>query len=202
MYNLLKNPLILSMVGMIAIGCSSTKPPVMPTSATTNITPANANATTGATDNSNVNPTATATANHNSVYFAFNQHDINNNYNGIIKANADYLTTDTAANIQIQGNTDDIGSEEYNLALGQQRADVVKQTLIADGVSANKIEAISNGKLKAKYLNDNDSSKAQNRRADILYQATAPSGYSLDKDGVPVVDNTFYAGNPVIEGVQ
>src|SRR6185437_9721266 len=78
---------------------------------------------------------APVVSNHNSVYFGFDQYDIKEGYTGIVKANADHLVATPAAKVQVQGNTDAVGSVEYNLALGQRRADAVKKALIADGAS-------------------------------------------------------------------
>ena len=142
---------------------------------------------------------APSSSNHNSVYFAFDKYDIRDGYSGIIKANADYLTATKHAKVQVQGNTDDIGSVEYNLALGQRRADAVKRALIASGAHKH-IEATSNGKLSPKYPNDNAVGRGQNRRSDIMYKSGQPGGYSLDSNGLPMVDGSFYSGT-VNEGV-
>ena len=141
---------------------------------------------------------APAVSNHNSVYFAFDKYDIRDGYTGIVKSNSDYLASNSTARVQVQGNTDDIGSVEYNLALGQRRADAVKRALIAGG--AHHVEATSNGKLKPKYPNDNAVGRGQNRRSDIMYKSGQPGGYSLDSNGLPMVDGSFYSG-AVTEGV-
>lgn len=140
--------------------------------------------------------------NHNAVYFAFDKYNIVNNYDGVIKANGDYLISNSAAKVQIQGNTDDIGSVEYNLALGQRRANAVKNALISDGVNKRQIEAVSNGKLKPKYPNDIDDGRAKNRRSDIIYKMNEPKGYSMNSDSLPMVDDSFYNGQEVQEGIQ
>lgn len=144
---------------------------------------------------------APVVSNHNSVYFGFNQYDIKDGYTGIVKANADHLTASSTAKVQVQGNTDDIGSVEYNLALGQKRADAVKKALVADGATKKQVEAVSYGKLKPKYPNDNDASRAQNRRTDIVYKSGQPNGYSEDSNSLPMVDANVYSGT-VVEGVQ
>lgn len=142
----------------------------------------------------------TAGTNHNAVYFAFNKYDIQDQYAGIVKANADYLAANPQAKTQVQGNTDDIGSVEYNLSLGQKRADATKKALIAAGASKSQIEATSNGKVNPKFANDTDSDRAMNRRADIIFQADQPKGYSTE-NGMPVVDSSVYSGT-VAQGVQ
>jgi peptidoglycan-associated lipoprotein len=69
----------------------------------------------------------------------------------------------------IQGNTDDSGTTEYNLALGQKRSDAVRKLLSLLGVSESQIEAVSFGKEKPKSTSADDTGRAENRRADIVY---------------------------------
>lgn len=139
-------------------------------------------------------------SNHNSVYFSFDKYDIKGEFHGLIKANSDYLVSHADARVQVQGNTDDIGSVEYNIALGQKRANSVRQALVAEGANYNTIETVSYGKLKAKYSNDK-ASRRGNRRADIVYKSAQPQGYSMDDNGLPMVNNTFYNGEMIPEGV-
>ena len=70
----------------------------------------------------------------------------------------------------IQGNTDDSGTTEYNLALGQKRSDAVRRALNLLGVAENQMEAVSLGKEKPKVPNSDDAARAENRRADLIYQ--------------------------------
>ena len=69
----------------------------------------------------------------------------------------------------IQGNTDDAGTTEYNLALGQKRSEAVRKLLGLLGVSESQMEAVSFGKEKPKSMNNDDAGRAENRRADIVY---------------------------------
>ena len=192
-----KKLLAAAIVSAEVVACSSAKPPVpapVPE-------PAPAPAPAPAPEPAPVVASAPVVSNHNSVYFGFNQYDIKDGYNGIIKANSDYLAASAPAKVQVQGNTDDIGSVEYNLALGQKRADAVKKALIAGGATSAQVEATSNGKLKPKYGNDTDANRAQNRRSDIIYKSGQPKGYSEDSNGLPMVDGSVYSGS-VVEGVQ
>ena len=192
---MLKKILAAAIVSAAVVACSSTKPPEPAPE------PAPAPAPAPVIASAPVVASAPVISNHNAVYFAFNKYDIQDGYTGIVKANSDYLTASAPAKVQVQGNTDDIGSVEYNLALGQKRADAVKKALIAGGAKPAQVEAISNGKLKPKYPNDTDASRAQNRRADIDYTADQPKGYSQDSNGLPMVDGSVYTGS-VVEGVQ
>ena len=190
-----KKILAAAIVCAAVVACSSAKPPVPAPE------PAPAPAPVPAPEPAPVVASAPVVSNHNAVYFGFNLYDIKDGYNGIIKANSDYLAASAPAKVQVQGNTDDIGSVEYNLALGQRRADAVKKALIAGGATSAQVEAISNGKLKPKYPNDTADSRAQNRRSDIMYQSGQPKGYSVDSNNLPMVDGSVYTGS-VAEGVQ
>lgn len=105
-----------------------------------------------------------------SVYFDFDSYAIKSEYNGLLAAHAKYLSSHTSRNILVQGNTDERGGREYNLALGQKRAVAVTKTLTANGVNAAQLEAVSLGKEKPKATGNNEEAWAQNRRADIVYK--------------------------------
>lgn len=104
-----------------------------------------------------------------SIYFDFDQFIIKPEYRNTIQAHANYLLNHPDARIRIEGNADDRGSREYNLALGQKRASSVKKVLNIMGVSDTKIETISYGEEKPKSYGDNEAALAENRRADIVY---------------------------------
>ena len=123
----------------------------------------------------------------NSINFDFNKYNIDGKYANLLKANSDYLIKDGVAKVQVQGNTDDIGSAEYNIALGQKRADAVKKVLVANGAKPEQVDAISNGKLKPKFVGNTEDARAQNRRADIIYQNDQPKDYNLDSNGLPMM---------------
>lgn len=79
-------------------------------------------------------------------------------------------------NIVIQGNTDERGGREYNLALGQKRSEAVKQRLQLLGIPAERIEAVSFGREKPVAFGHSEEAWAQNRRADIVYPTEVTSG--------------------------
>ncbi len=87
----------------------------------------------------------------------------------MLSAHASYLKANPKQKVIIQGNTDDRGTAEYNLALGQRRSDAVRKSLNLMGVSDDQMEAVSFGKEKPKAEGDNEAAWAQNRRADIVY---------------------------------
>lgn len=104
-----------------------------------------------------------------SVYFGFDQYVVQTDYNSQLRAHAKFITSEPKARVLIQGNTDDRGSREYNLALGQKRADAVKKQLVLMGAPESQIESVSLGKEKPKALGDNEAAWAENRRVDMLY---------------------------------
>jgi peptidoglycan-associated lipoprotein len=104
-----------------------------------------------------------------SVYFGFDEYTVQTKYQKMLSAHASYLKGNPTQKIIIQGNTDERGTAEYNLALGQRRSDAVRKSLNLMGVSDNQMEAVSFGKEKPKSEGDNEAAWAENRRADIIY---------------------------------
>jgi peptidoglycan-associated lipoprotein len=104
-----------------------------------------------------------------SVYFDFNEYTVQTKYQKTLSAHASYLKANPKQKVIIQGNTDERGTAEYNLALGQRRSDAVRKSLNLMGVSDDQMEAVSFGKEKPKAEGDNESAWAENRRADIVY---------------------------------
>ncbi|MGA8049868.1 MAG: peptidoglycan-associated lipoprotein Pal [Burkholderiales bacterium] len=104
-----------------------------------------------------------------SVYYDFDKYDIKDEYKPMIEAHAKYLRAHPDMKVLIQGNTDERGSREYNVALGQRRADGVKNMLKLLGVREEQVEAVSLGEEKPKAQGTTEADYAQNRRSDILY---------------------------------
>ncbi|GAB6080586.1 peptidoglycan-associated lipoprotein Pal [Hydrogenophilus thermoluteolus] len=109
-------------------------------------------------------------AHQRSIYFDFDRYEIKPEYQSLVVAHAQLMQKYPTVKVLIQGNADERGSREYNLALGQKRAEAVKQALAALGVAAERIEAVSLGEEKPVCTERNESCYAQNRRADILYE--------------------------------
>jgi peptidoglycan-associated lipoprotein len=87
----------------------------------------------------------------------------------VVQNHSDYLTKNQGRKILIQGNTDERGGTEYNLALGQKRAEAVRRSMSALGVAENQMEAVSLGEEKPKAMGAGEAAWAENRRADIVY---------------------------------
>lgn len=105
-----------------------------------------------------------------SVYYDFDKFAVKEQYAPVVNAHSNFLASHKAAHVTLQGNCDERGSREYNLALGQRRADSVKKLMMASGVSANQIDTISFGKEKPRNPGHNKAAWAENRRTDIVYR--------------------------------
>lgn len=115
-----------------------------------------------------------AAAEKHSVYFKFDKSDLNDADRAVLESNAKSLREHPAAKIVIQGNTDERGSSEYNLALGQRRAVSTKKALGVLGVKNGNMEVSSLGELQPKALCHDESCWSENRRADIVYSSVNP----------------------------
>ena len=104
-----------------------------------------------------------------SVYFGYNQASVSDEYDAMLIANAAYLKAHPALVTEVQGNCDERGSREYNLALGARRAESVKRALELAGADGSRINAISYGSEKPVASGKDEESYSQNRRADIVY---------------------------------
>ena len=104
-----------------------------------------------------------------SVYFGYDDFSIQSNYSALIERQGKYLAGNAGLNIKIEGNADERGSSEYNLALGQKRAEAVARALKVYGVKDAQVEAVSWGKEKPRNTAHNETAWAENRRADIVY---------------------------------
>jgi len=104
-----------------------------------------------------------------SVYFDYDKYDIRSEYTELVTAHAKFLAGNRQFKMLIQGNTDERGSREYNLALGQKRADSLKKMLTVLGAREDQLEAVSLGEEKPKNEGQNEAAWAENRRGDMLY---------------------------------
>lgn len=105
-----------------------------------------------------------------SVYFDYDEYVIKDEFKPLIEAHARFLIKNPKMKMRILGNADERGSREYNLALGQKRAEAVRRSLSLLGVPDSQMEAVSLGKEKPVALGHDEASWSQNRRADLVYQ--------------------------------
>lgn len=97
------------------------------------------------------------------VYFALNKYNITNDSAEILKLQSEWLKADPSINIIVEGHCDERGTREYNLALGERRANAVKNFLVKQGVSASRIKTISYGKERPVVLGSGEAIWAKNR---------------------------------------
>lgn len=105
-----------------------------------------------------------------SVYFDYDKEDIKPEFHVVIEQNARYLRENPDVQARIEGNADERGSREYNLALGQRRAEAVMKRMSMLGVSEKRMEAVSYGEEKPRRTGHDESSWAENRRSDLVVQ--------------------------------
>lgn len=104
-----------------------------------------------------------------SIYFDLDSYTVKDEFKPLVEAHARYLRENPSARMLIQGNTDERGGREYNLALGQKRADAVKKMLSLLGAKEEQIESVSLGEEKPKAPGSTEEAFSENRRDDILY---------------------------------
>lgn len=105
-----------------------------------------------------------------SVYFDFDDFAVKTDFHGVIENHGKYLQTHPALAIRLEGHADERGSAEYNLSLGQKRAEAVQRALKLYGVKESQMEAVSFGEERPRATEGVESAWAQNRRADIAYR--------------------------------
>jgi peptidoglycan-associated lipoprotein len=111
-----------------------------------------------------------------SIYFDLDKYEVKDEYKDLVAAHAKYLVANKGFKVLLQGNTDERGSREYNLSLGQKRAEAVKRSLTLLGVQEGQIESVSLGEEKPKNPGHDEAAWSENRRADILYKAADGRG--------------------------
>ena len=105
-----------------------------------------------------------------SVYFDYDSFVVRDDGRPVVENHSAYLNKNKERKVLIQGNTDERGGTEYNLALGQKRAEAVRRAMGSLGVAEGQMEAVSLGEEKPKATGSNEAAWAENRRADIVYQ--------------------------------
>ena len=104
------------------------------------------------------------------LYFDFDSYILKEEYANLIAQHAQVLAADGSLRVVLEGHTDELGSREYNVALGQQRAEAVLRALTLLGARANQVEAVSFGEEKPASLGGDAQSRALNRRVEISYR--------------------------------
>ena len=104
-----------------------------------------------------------------SIYFDYDKYDVRAEYKDLVTAHAKFLANNRQFKMLMQNNTDERGNREYNLALGQKRADSIKKMLTLLGAREDQVESVSLGEEKPKSEGQNEAAWAENRRGDMLY---------------------------------
>ena len=102
-------------------------------------------------------------------YFDFDQSVVKQDGFADLEAHARYLSQNPGASVRLEGHADERGTREYNIALGERRANAVERLLIVNGASASQVETISYGEEKPAVMGQGEASWAQNRRVELKY---------------------------------
>ena len=103
-------------------------------------------------------------------YFDFDTSEINSDARDVLVAHARYLSSNPSMNARLEGHADDRGTKEYNLALGERRANAVERFLIVNGAARGQLETISYGEEKPAMEGTSDAARAQNRRVELIFR--------------------------------
>ena len=179
----MKKFLIAAVLVAVLAGCSTqpSAPVDDQSTAAAAAAAAKSGATTSGTTTSGLSGASTGTGNMDalkdpnsvlskrSVYFEFDSFVVEDKYKAQIEAHAKYLANNKNAKITLQGHTDERGSREYNIALGQKRADGVKKMLLLMGAQESQLESVSLGEEKPRCTETTEACYGENRRSDMLY---------------------------------
>lgn len=169
----IKNVLTVSMVaGVLALtGCSAKRKSSEVVVAPMGVMGANGYYNGGSTVNNSASTinAAAAMGNANAVYFAFDSSDLDAQGQAVLNQQAQFLKSDPSARVQISGHTDERGSREYNMALGERRAKSAQAYLVSQGIDASRTEAVSFGEDQPAVQGTTEEAYAQNRRAELSY---------------------------------
>lgn len=115
----------------------------------------------------------TTRAPHNQIYlFSYDDASLSSKYTQSINAQSKYLVAHPGAKVLLTGHTDERGSREYNIALGERRANAVANLMRMSGVNRSQIRIVSYGKERPVYFGHDEASHKQNRRVELIYEAT------------------------------
>jgi peptidoglycan-associated lipoprotein len=174
--------IIAAFVAAVMAGCSSTPTqdaaPVEDRAATPAVTPGASTSGTGATGISGTSvgtglPSVLRDPNNilskRTVQFDYDSFVVKDEYRPLVNAHAKFLQSNKTLHVTLQGHADERGSREYNIALGQKRADAVKNLMLLLGATEVQVETVSFGKEKPKSDGHDESAWAVNRRVEIIY---------------------------------
>ena len=178
------NKTVLILIAVLSVslagGCSSKKP--RPTATSSNAAvPADESQTAGADASSaygagvasgtgaGVAGPSGAQLQNRTIYFDFDSSEVKSDYNGLVTAHARYLAANPTIRVRLEGNTDERGSREYNIGLGERRSQSVRRALTLQGVPDGQITTVSYGEERPAVTGHTEEAWARNRRVDIVY---------------------------------
>lgn len=104
------------------------------------------------------------------IYFDYDKSEIQDQYRPIVQAHAQFLASNPRAHVTLEGHTDERGSREYNIALGERRAEAVRRLMLFMGAADSQIQTVSYGEERPVATGHDESAWQQNRRVEIVYQ--------------------------------
>jgi peptidoglycan-associated lipoprotein len=177
------NKTVLILIALLSVslvaGCSSKKPRPTPTSSnaagqtdeslTSGADASKAFGAAGDATGAGVAGPSGAQLQNRTIYFDFDSSEVKSDYNGLITAHARYLAANPSTRVRLEGNTDERGSREYNIGLGERRAQSVRRALTLQGVAESQITTVSYGEERPAVTGHTEEAWARNRRVDIVY---------------------------------
>jgi peptidoglycan-associated lipoprotein len=104
------------------------------------------------------------------IYFQYDQSDIGADYNEMLGAHGGYLSNNPSASVRLEGHADERGSREYNIGLGERRAQAVRRVLLLQGASGTQITTVSYGEERPSILGSDEEAMTLNRRVELVYR--------------------------------
>jgi peptidoglycan-associated lipoprotein len=165
---------LIVMTGLAVVGCKS-KPPVIPETPPPQDTSATSTSGTGSSAVTSQPTDAGTRALQEAqragtiIYFDYDKAEIKSEFVPIVTAHAKYLILSTNNKIRLEGHTDERGSREYNIGLGERRAQAVRRALMLQGVTEAQITTVSYGEERPAVQGSDDAAYAKNRRVELVY---------------------------------
>ena len=103
------------------------------------------------------------------IYFDFDRSEIRSDFNGMLAAHGEYLASNANASVRLEGHADERGSREYNIGLGEQRAQAVRRVLLLQGATAQQLGTVSYGEERPAVIGADEETYSLNRRVELVY---------------------------------
>ena len=165
--------MLIAMSGLALAACKS-KPPTLPDASNTTEQPSgqtgpSTDSSVGSGRDANEQALETAKATGTIIYFDYDRAEIKPEFVAIVTAHAKYLNGNAANKIRLEGHSDERGSREYNIGLGERRAQAVRRALMLQGVTEAQITTVSYGEERPAVQGSDEAAYAKNRRVELVY---------------------------------